>query len=401
MQLRTGLCYTTIVEARRMPSDKRMNPALARTFFVKSFGEKPQRIASAPARVNLIGEHMDYNGGEVLPIAIDHRTYVAVSASADRNASRVASSTLERVGRFDAREPVRSGQWWDYVAGVVRELSAGGTRVPQLNIAITSDVPTGAGLSSSAALEVATTLAIADLLGLDLSAQQAAELAWRAETSFVGVPCGIMDQFASALAREGAALHVWCDTIRTEHVRCDEHVLIFDTGVSRGLRQSAFATRRDECARALTAIQREHPEVRELAHASMTDVEASGLDAVLSKRATHVVEENVRVKLAVTALEETGIIPGELLVASHASLRDLYECSSPELDWFVDHVLELPGIRGARLTGAGWGGCAIATGEPEALSAVVAPVEAAYAKQFPHQARSWIVRPAHGTQIEE
>ena len=225
-------------------------------------------------------------------------------------------------------------------------------------------------------------------------------MAWRAETGFVGVPCGIMDQFASALAREGSALHVWCDTMRTEQVRCNEHVLIFDTGVSRGLRQSAFATRRDECARALAAIQREHPEVRELAHATLAQVRTCVADLVLRKRATHVVEENMRVKLAVAALEKTGIIPGELLVASHASLRDLYECSSPELDWFVAHVLAYPGVRGARLTGAGWGGCAIATGEPEALSAVVAPLEAAYSRQFPHRARSWVVSPASGARIE-
>ena len=383
-----------------MPLGKRMNSDLARTFFSDSFTKKPACIASAPARVNLIGEHMDYNGGEVLPIAIDHRTYVAVSAAAEREESRVASGTQARIGSFDAREPARSGQWWDYVAGVVRELAASGARVPQLNIAISSDVPSGAGLSSSAAVEVATTFAIAELLGLSLSAQQAAEVAWRAETGFVGVPCGIMDQFASALARAGSALHVWCDTMRTEQVRCDEHVLIFDTGVSRGLRQSAFATRRDECARALAAIQREHPEVRALAHATLADVDSSVSDVVLRKRATHVVEENIRVKLAVAALENTGIIPGELLVASHASLRDLYECSSPELDWFVEHVLAFPGVRGARLTGAGWGGCAIATGEPEALSAVISPLQSAYAREFPHTARCWIVGPSGGARIE-
>lgn len=383
-----------------MPPDKRMNPVFSRAFFLDSFDEKPQHIASAPARVNLIGEHTDYNGGEVLPIAIDHRTFVAVSTRADRSVSRITSSTHGSTGNFDARHPARSGQWWDYVAGVVRELGASGAPVPQLNIAVTSDVPAGAGLSSSAAIAVASALAIADLLGLALSAQEAAEMAWRAETGFVGVPCGIMDQFASALARESSALHVWCDTMRTEHVRCDEHVLIFDTGVSRGLRQSAFSTRRDECARALAAIQRSHPEVRELAHASMADVDASELDAVLRKRATHVVEENARVKRAVTALEETGTIPGELLVASHVSLRDLYECSSPELDWFVEHALALPGVRGARLTGAGWGGCAIATGEAEALSAIAAPLEASYAQQFPHRPRSWVVRPASGARIE-
>jgi galactokinase len=132
----------------------------------------------------------------------------------------------------------------------------------------------------------------------------------------------------------------------------------------------------------------------------MADVDSSVRDVVLRKRATHVVEENIRVRLAVAALEKTGIIPGELLLASHASLRDLYECSSPELDWFVDHVQAFPGIRGARLTGAGWGGCAIATGEPEALSAVVSPLEAAYASVFPHSPRSWIVRPANGARID-
>jgi galactokinase len=383
-----------------MPSDKRMNSVSARSFFIDSFRENPSQIASAPARVNLIGEHTDYNGGEVLPIAIDHRTYVAVRVRKDRDASRVASGTHEHVGSFDAREPARSGQWWDYVAGVVRELSATGARVPQLDIAVTSDVPAGAGLSSSAAIAVASAIAIGDLLGLGMSAQDAAEVAWRAETGFVGVPCGIMDQFASALAQKGSALHVWCDTMRTEHVRCDENVLIFDTGVSRGLRQSAFATRRDECARALAAIQRRRPEVTQLAHATMADVRDSGLDGVLHRRATHVVEENARVKQAVAALAETGTIPGELLLASHASLRDLYECSSPELDWFVEHALALPGVRGARLTGAGWGGCAIATGDVDALSAAATPLAASYARQFPHSARSWVVRPAGGARIE-
>lgn len=383
-----------------MPPDKRMNPALIHSFFAEKFGTRPPHIASAPARVNLIGEHTDYNGGQVLPIGIDHRTYVAVRAREERQVSRVVSRTHERAGAFDAREPARSGEWWDYVAGVVRELSNVGVRVPQMDIAVTSEIPAGAGLSSSAAIEVAATLAISSLLGLGLSEREAADIAWRAETKFVGVPCGIMDQFASALARAGSALHVWCDTQRTEHVRCDEHVLIFDTGVSRGLRQSAFATRRDECARALAAIRRVRPDVTQLADATMADVEASALDHTLRKRATHVVQENARVKQAVTALDEDGIIPGGLLLASHASARDLYECSTPELDWFVEHVLEYPGIRGARLTGAGWGGCAIATGDPQALSAATGPLEASYARMFPHVARSWIVRPADGARIE-
>ena len=329
--------------------------------------------------MNLIGEHTDYNGGEALPIGIDRRTYVAVRARANGDDSRAVSATHEEMGHFSATRPAHSGRWWDYVAGVTRELSASRIDVPALDIAVVSDVPSGAGLSSSAAIEVATALAIGDLLGAPVSLQRAADLAWRAETEFVGVPCGIMDQFASALAKENAALHLWCDTMRTEQVRCDERILIFDTGVSRGLRQSEFSARRDECARALAELRRRRPALEHLAHATMADVDASNLDDVLRKRTTHVVSENRRVKLAVEALARTGTIPGDLLLASHASLRDLYECSSPELDWFVEHAPTHPGVRGARLTGAGWGGCAIATGDAEELSAASDALKAAYA----------------------
>jgi galactokinase len=371
-----------------------------RAFFERAFGARADHIASAPARVNLIGEHTDYNGGEVLPIGIDRRTYVAVRARAKGNDSRAVSATHEGMGSFSATSPAHTGQWWDYVAGVTRELAASGISVPALDIAVVSDVPSGAGLSSSAAIEVATALAISDLLGAPVSLQRAADIAWRAETEFVGVPCGIMDQFASALAQENAALHVWCDTMHTEHVRCDEHILIFDTGVSRGLRQSEFSARRNECARALEELRHRRPALEHLAHATMADVDASDLDDVLRKRATHVVSENGRVKLAVEALAQTGTIPAHLLLASHASLRDLYECSSPELDWFVEHATTYPGVRGARLTGAGWGGCAIATGDAEALSAAAEPLEAAYAREFPRKARSWLVRPAAGARLD-
>ncbi|HEV7704403.1 MAG TPA: galactokinase [Gemmatimonadaceae bacterium] len=377
-----------------------MSTSPVEAFFKDTFGGRADRIASAPARVNLIGEHTDYNGGEVLPIGIDRRTYVAVRMRESGGESRAASATQGGVGIFDAANAVRSGEWWDYVAGVTRDLSASGVVMPALEIAIASDVPSGAGLSSSAAIAVAAALAIGDMLGESMPLQRAADTAWRAESSFVGVPCGIMDQFASALAEERSALHVWCDTMRTEHVRCDEHVLIFDTGVSRGLRHSAFATRRDECARTLAELQRRRPTLDRLAHATMADIDDSELNDVLRKRATHVVRENERVKLAVAALTSNGTIPGELLLASHASLRDLYECSSRELDWVVEHAVREPGVRGARLTGAGWGGCAIATGSADALSAAAEPLRSAYAHQFPHEPRTWLVRPAMGARIE-
>jgi galactokinase len=376
-----------------------MSFSTARRFFEASFAGIPDRVASAPARVNLIGEHTDYNGGEVLPIGIDRRTYVAVKRGAG-GVTRVASDTHEGVGSFDASRPVKSGSWWDYVAGVVHQLSQRIVKMPALDIAVVSDVPAGAGLSSSAAIAVASALAISDLLGIPLSLQETAELAWRGETEFVGMPCGIMDQFASALARERMALHVWCDTAASEHVRCDEHVLIFDTGVKRGLRSSAFAQRRDECARALLALQKATPGLTQLAHATMDEVNAAPLDGLLRKRATHVVEENSRVKRAVAALADTGVIPGALLIASHESLRDLYECSAPELDWFVGLATGEPGVRGARLTGAGWGGCAIATGDADALVALAELAMGRYAERFDHSPRSWLVRPAAGARTE-
>ena len=377
-----------------------MTTSSARSFFQDSFGALPQRIASAPARVNLIGEHTDYNGGEVLPIGIDRRTVVAARITGTAGDSNIVSSTHADRGSFHAMEPLRSGRWWDYVAGVARELSRLGAHLPTLEIAVVSDVPAGAGLSSSAAIAVAAALAIGDLIGAGLSLQDAAEIAWRAESQFVGVPCGIMDQFASALAEDRSAIHLWCDTMRTEHVRCDEDVLIFDTGVTRGLRTSAFAERRDECARALAVLRLRRPGLGHLAHATMHDIDSSELDAVLRKRATHVVQENARVKSAAAALAATGTIPGELLVASHASLRELYECSSPELDWFVEFAIARAGVRGARLTGAGWGGCAIATGEPAALGAMLEGVGAAYARAFSHPSRSWLVRPTAGARLE-
>ena len=377
-----------------------MTTSSVKTFFESTFRARADRVASAPARVNLIGEHTDYNGGEVLPIGIDRRTHVAVRARAGGGESRAVSATHGGAGSFDPANPVRSGQWWDYVAGVARELAASGALVPPLDIAVVSDVPSGAGLSSSAAIAVAAALAIGDLLGVPMPLQRAADLAWRAETGFVGVPCGIMDQFASALAQESSALHLWCDTMRTEQVPCDEHVLIFDTGVSRGLRQSAFAARREECARALTELRRRRPELEHLAHATMADLERrrarsgapeAGDPCRARERASKARRRGAR------AYRDH---PGELLLASHASLRDLYECSSPELDWFVEHALGHPGVRGARLTGAGWGGCAIATGDAAALSAAAEPLRAAYARQFPHAARSWLVRPAPGARIE-
>ena len=371
-----------------------------RALFRARFKAEPQLIASAPGRVNVIGEHTDYNGGQVLPIAIDRRTYVAISTRPNAESSRVVSSSESRAGEFDVRSPARAGAWWDYMAGVCAEIKADGITAPQFDAVVASDIPIGAGLSSSAALEVATGLALSGITKRNLDKKKLALVGWRAEDKFVGVNSGVMDQFASALCERGRALHVWCDTLDTKTVPMEECVLIFDTATTRSLRGSEFNTRRSECEEALRLLRKRFPELKNLAAASVAEIDEADLPEVLARRALHVVEENRRVEIVVRELEASGRVPGELLYESHESLRTQYECSTPQLDWFVEQMRGCEGISGARLTGAGWGGCAIAVGSPEALRAVKDKTAATYEKKFGLKPRIWVTFAGDGARVE-
>ncbi|MGI8509680.1 MAG: galactokinase [Gemmatimonadaceae bacterium] len=379
-----------------------MNYDEASTFFTSAFGGEPDVIASSAGRVNLIGEHVDYNGGQVLPMAIERRTWVAARAASGKGdvLSGAASANEPLLGEFDARHPLRAGHWWDYVAGVADALNADGVQLPQFEIAVVSDVPQGAGLSSSAALEVATATALCALAGSNMDAKLRARAAWRAETQFVGVPCGIMDQFASALGQSGHALHIWCDTGDTEQVPFTEAVLIFDTAVPRSLRASAFEQRRAECDEALRLLRVTNPSLPNLASATPEQIVAAQLPDPLGRRALHVSEETRRVERAVAALKTSGTIPGELLLESHESLRLLFQCSTPELDWFVEHAMRIEGVRGARLTGAGWGGCAIAIGDVLGLRRAAEELPSKYKAEFGLVARTWLTAAAAGTHVD-
>jgi len=340
--------------------------------------------------VNLIGEHVDYNGGDVLPIAIDRRTWVAARRAA-RDTTRVVSASQEAAGEFDARHPGHGGEWWDYVAGTAAALLADGAAVPAADLAVWSDVPMGAGLSSSAALGVACVAALATLAGRDLDRQMLARLAHDAEARFVGVPVGRMDQMAVALCRQGQALHVRCADHAARHVAMAERVLVFDSATPRALRGSMYGERRLECDRALDLLRRDDPALRWLADATLEQVELARLPAPLDRRARHVVTETARVRWQVAALEDGGALDGDLLVASHESLRTDYECSAPELDWFVTRALACEGIRGARLTGAGWGGCAIAIGEPDALANAAPRLAREFERAFRRAPGGWLL----------
>jgi galactokinase len=367
--------------------------------FARAFGGVPDIIWSAPGRVNLIGEHVDYAGGEVLPIAIGARTWVAVGPIAGTHSHASAGRRRQR-GAFDPVRPVRASSWWDYLAGVSLELAMRGNAVPPLAIAVAGDVPAGAGLSSSAALCVAAAGAIGAAAGAALTPRDLADIAHGAESRFVGVPCGIMDQHASALCRAGQALHLRCADASFEYAPFRGSVLIFDTAEPRALRRTQYQERRHECDRALAALRALDPELASLADASLDLIRDAALEPPLDARARHVVTETLRVRQAVQATRTGGELPGELLNESHRSLRDDYECSTTALDWFVEEAVTMAGVSGARLTGAGWGGCAIATGERAALEEAAPTIAARFESRFSRSPRWWLTEAEQGARRE-
>ncbi len=372
----------------------------ARRHFAMSFGGKPTLVASAAGRVNLIGEHVDYNGGEALPIAIQRRTAVAIRLHDGAKVTHVNSGGTGGVLRIDHARLARRRKWTDYLSGVLDQLIGAGVDVPGLDVAIASDVPSGSGLSSSAALEVSFDFAVRSLLGLDAEPIALALECQRAERQFVGVPCGAMDQLSAACGRAGHALHMRFEPVHVRAVSFTESVLVVDTAVPRSLRGSAYAERVKECGAALAAIQRIAPGVPALAAATMDEVERADMPEVSRRRARHVVAECERVRLVEEVLAAGSRFPGELALASHTSLRDDYGCSSRELDWVVEYAMRMPGVAGARLTGAGWGGCAIVFGEEAALHAVEEALPPAYAQAIGHRPRTWIVSADDGARLE-
>ncbi len=371
-----------------------------RTEFASRFGggESPA-LYFAPGRVNLIGEHTDYNGGHVLPIALEMGTYILLRPK-DGPPSRVFSARIGKEVNLDLRSLRPRGDWCDYVRGVLHLLGRE-HRLPDFDALIFGDLPLEAGLSSSASLEVAMAFAAASL-GVELSPEEAAALAWRAENEFVGVPCGVMDQYASAFGREGKALFLNCSTLEHRHVPCDLSPAVFliaHTGVSRSLAGSEYRIRRQECVEALRLLSPLLGKRDTLAAVTVEELEkARGLlPETLRRRAEHVVRENLRVLETVTRLkakDPEGV--GTLLNLSHASLRDLYQVSSPELDAMQELSLAQPGVYGCRMTGAGFGGCAIVLIEEEWLPYYLEKVPALYCKATGRRPFFLPARPAGG-----
>jgi len=329
--------------------------------FVAAFGGRPDVAARAPGRANLIGEHVDYNDGFVLPAAIDRDVVVAVSARRDRR-FRVVAADLAAEESFHLDEVTRPGRWprWvSYVLGVAKVLDQSNVRLPGADMAVAGDVPQGSGLSSSAALEVAAARALVALAGATLPDLELVEICHRAESQWAGVNCGIMDQFASVYGRPGQAIFLDCRALDCIGVPIPESAVLIaaDSGVRRGLADSAYNERVRECDEAAHRLG-----VRKLRDIGYDEYFAreDELPERLRRRARHVVTEIERTREASSALEAGALWRvGEAMNGSHESLRADYEVSTLELDALVAAARAVPGVYGSRLSGAGFGGCTI------------------------------------------
>jgi galactokinase len=354
------------------------------------YGKEP-RIFSAPGRVNLIGEHTDYNDGFALPMAIDRRTVVAAAKRNDRTV-RVASKSFAKSEQFDLDRPgpPRRRSWLDYIEGTLQALEKrNGVALSGADLWIDSDVPAGAGLSSSAALEMSTALAMTSLADANgISRVDLALAGQDAEHTYVGTLCGVMDQFIATLGQSDHALLIDCRTLVTTPVPMslpDTVVLVCDTRVKHDLSSSEYNRRRDECLRGVDILRRALPGIGALRDVSVADFErlAEKLDEPVRRRCRHVVTENARTLAAVRALSDNDLREfGRLMAESHRSLRDDYEVSCPELDLCVDVAATLPGVYGARMTGGGFGGCTVNLVEKDAVAHVTQSLHDTFERKF-------------------
>jgi galactokinase len=381
--------------------------AAAQAAFAGAFPDRADdpAVALAPGRVNLIGEHTDYNDGFVLPMAIDRHVAVAFApAEGDRIRAHAATFGETRTIELPGPEPVGGGHWSDYVAGVAAMYERDGHRISGIDLALVADLPVSAGLSSSAAVELATARALSALADLPWDPTAAAELCRRAENEFVGVPCGIMDQLVIAAAAEGSALLVDCRSLemRSVPVPASVRVVILDTGVERRLAASGYAERRRSCETAVQAICRQEPTVRALRDVDgrLLELVRGELDSTTFRRAAHVVAESPRAVDFAAALEAGELERcRRLMDDSHWSLRDLYQVSCPELDLITALARSHDGCLGARLTGAGFGGSALALVRADAVAAFTRHVGPAYAAATGRQPALHVCRAVAGVAL--
>jgi galactokinase len=380
------------------PSDQSLHSVVSESF-AASFDAAPTLTARAPGRVNLIGEHTDYNGGFVLPCAISPATMVAASPRSDREVHVVAADFGHAIDRFDLTAIGASKLGWaDYVRGMIDALQKQGFALGGANLAIAGNLPKGAGLSSSASLEVAVGQAMLALAGTDIDRTRLAQIAQMAECDFVGTKCGIMDQLISAQGKAGKALLIDCRSLALSDVPVpdDVAIMIVHSGVTRGLVEGHYNERRRQCEAAAAAMG-----VPALRDADLAMLEAARLNPVTQARARHVITENDRTLAAARALSAADLEAlGRLMAESHASMRDDFEITVPAIDHLVELLQDAIGLEGgARMTGGGFGGACVALLREQRVTEVQTAIEANYRTPDGKPPLVMIERPSAGVGI--
>jgi len=374
--------------------------------FTRIFERKPDLAVQAPGRVNLIGEHTDYNEGFVFPVAID-RTITVIAARGRRPRIRAYSLDFAEDSRFDLFDIEKSedAAWSNYLRGVLVEYRKRGFEIGGMDLMISGDIPIGSGLSSSAAFETAIGETVRILNEIEIEKTEMALLCQAAERNFVGVQCGIMDQFISTLAREGSALFLDCRDLSYSHVPLDPsaRIVVCDTRVQRSLDVSAYNRRRAECEKAVAILNEKLGGKKALRDVSVEELEDCRdlLPEVLFNRVHHVVHENNRVLTAVEALRKGEISRfGILLYESHYSLKKRYEVSCRELDILVELAAGTKGTIGARMTGAGFGGCTVNLVEADAVPDFCKTVSEGYRGKTGIEAAIYACQPSEGVRYQ-
>ena len=356
--------------------------------FKQHFGYEPL-LVRAPGRVNLIGEHTDYNGGYVLPAAIDKEAIFAVGLNGGVEIRLMAHDLGETFTWANAAEVSPCDTpWANYLLGVVAQLQQRGVAVPGFDCVFGANIPVGAGMSSSAALECGLAFALNQLLRAGLELMDLALVAQKAEHTYAGVQCGLMDQFASLFGREGQVVRLDCRSLEYAYFPFDTQacrIVLCNSGVKHSLANSAYNTRRQECERGVAVLQQHYPAVQSLRDATLVQLDAHRpeLGDVVYRRCAYVVKENARVETGCSHLGAGNLAAfGQQMYASHAGLRDDYEVSCPELDALVEAARGVPGVYGSRMMGGGFGGCTINLVAPEHVEEFIAHVSTTYQQQY-------------------
>lgn len=371
----------------------------------KSLYQEDPIVVTSPGRINIIGEHTDYNDGFVLPAAIDKAIYVAVSKRVDDNIVLYAEDYQESHEVKLTDIAISEKHWPNYILGVVDQYQKRGAALGGFNLYIDGDVPLGAGLSSSAAVECAVTLALSELFGLDVKQIDIPQIAQKAEHTYAGVMCGIMDQFASAFGKEKNVIKLDCRSLGFEYVPLDlkgYEVVLLNTNVKHSLASTAYNKRREQCEQASAWVREKYPDVKNLRDVTvdMLDELVKEKDADIYAKASFVVRENERVENSCAALRSGDIAQlGQYIFQSHEGLSKVYEVSCPELDYLVDYVKQFPEVIGARMMGGGFGGCTINIVKEGALDSILPALEREYQQKFDKELSVIQVKIANGTRV--